>query len=126
VSDTSADFFVTTDEAALDRNAVARRLIGTRSLDEAEAAVHETCGFTELDHERAKAQALAQSPERETSRAELRTRLDEYRISARSRGIDLGSFRRITEVLGRRHYDPALIRSLAGPLAYDDLPLCQL
>jgi hypothetical protein len=75
VTDASADFFVTTGESALSRNAVARRLIGTRSLDEAEAAVHEICGFTELDHERAKAQALAESQERETTRAELRTRL---------------------------------------------------
>ena len=93
VNEASADFFVTTGEAALGRNAVARRLMGTRSLDEAEAAVHEICGFTELDHERAKAHALAGSPERETTRAELRARLEEYRISARARGVDLGSFR---------------------------------
>jgi hypothetical protein len=56
----------------------------------------------------------------------MRKRLHQYLHDAAVRGATLVSFRRLTEVLGKHHYDPPAIRSLIGNLAIPNLPLCRI
>jgi hypothetical protein len=121
-----AEMFVTSCDELIARNAVATALLDSQSLDEAEAIVRGICGRTELDHERTKAATTGATAAEMLTPEELRVRLNAYRAKAASRGVDLVTFRRLTEVLGRREYIPALVRAVAGELAYDDLPLCRL
>ena len=107
-------------------NTVAQKLTDTESLDQAEAITREVCGHTELDHERRKAQALAHYRPPEPGAEELRARFQEYRRAAALRGADLVSFRRLTEVLEMRRYDPPSMRALIGDSAFPDLPLCRI
>jgi hypothetical protein len=122
----SADAFLAAPDAVLGLNTVAQKLTDTQSLDQADTITREVCGHTELDHERRKAQALAHHRPPEPGAAELRARFQEYRRAAASRGADLVSFRRLTEVLGMRHYDPPSMRALIGDFAFPDLPLCRI
>lgn len=121
-----AEMFVTSCDELIARNTAAGALLDSQSLDEAEAIVRGICGRTELDHERAKAATIDARPAEMLTPEELRNRLDAYRAKAASRGADLVTFRRLTEVLGSREYLPAQVRAVAGELAYDDLPLCRL
>lgn len=126
LSESAGEFFTVDCTAAITRNTVARHLTSSDSLAEAEAITTKICGRTELDHERLKARALSGTIELPATTDELCARFDAYRVAATSRGVDLGSFRRITEIIGRRRYDPQLIRTIAGELACKALPLCRL
>jgi hypothetical protein len=126
VNDHGADVFLCSRESILGHNAVAQKLTDTQSFSEAESITREFCGRTELDHERRKARALADNRPNEPGVDELQTRFQEYRRAAAVRGVDLVSFRRLTEVLGKHRYDPPAVRALIGNLAFPDLPLCRL
>jgi hypothetical protein len=107
-------------------NNIAQKLVATQSLRDAEAITTSICGTTELDHERRKAHTLANHRPAEPNVNELQSRLDQYRHDAAHRGADLVTFRRLTETLGLHHYDPAIIRTLTGSLAHQQLPLCRI
>jgi hypothetical protein len=56
----------------------------------------------------------------------MQRRLQEYWLSAATRGITLATFRRLTEVIKLPRYDPHLIRSMAGLHADKRLALCRI
>ncbi|CAL9398840.1 DUF1152 domain-containing protein [Streptomyces sp. enrichment culture] len=84
---------------ALRRNRLARSLMATTTLDEAESLSREVCGFSEIDYERAKARRLKHQPPATLDAAAVLPRLDRYEADARSRGVTHTTFRRLTEVL---------------------------
>jgi hypothetical protein len=84
---------------ALQRNELARRLLDTTGLDEAERHAREVCGFSEIDHERNKALWLAdQAPTKLDPEATL-TQVAVFEAEAQARGITHTTFRRLTEAL---------------------------
>ena len=126
LTSTSKNAFFTTASAVLKINNVAQALIATTSFSEAEAVTADICGKTELNHERRKARALASDRPSEPPEAELRQRFSRYQQEANARGVDLVSFRRLTEIIGKHRYDPPAIRRLVGDLAFAHLPLCRI
>ncbi|MEE1752452.1 DUF1152 domain-containing protein [Streptomyces sp. SP18CS02] len=123
----------------LDRNALARAVLATKSLDEAEGHSREICGFSEIDYEREKAAWFVGRPERELAPEATLRRLARFEADARGRGITHTTFRRITEALelnGNQRQDlrALLIRSRPEqyraplwyipptPLSADDTP----
>jgi hypothetical protein len=123
VTDASAEVYVLSGSGAFAGNKLAQELTATRSLAEAEAATLAVCGRCELDYERQKAAAL---PRVTTPAAEMQRKLQEYWLSAATRGITLATFRRLTEVMKLPRYDPDLIRSIAGWHADKRLALCRI
>jgi hypothetical protein len=122
----SAEAYVLPAARLLGLNRIARGLASTRSFAEAEAVTVALCGRTELDHERRKAHALDCGRPAQPPAAELRERFGEYRRTAVARGVDFVSFRRLTEILGMRRYQPPALRQLIGDSALRHLPLCRL
>jgi hypothetical protein len=123
VTDASAEIYTLSGSGAFAGNKLAQELTMTRSLAEAEAATLAVCGRCELDYERQKAAAL---PQMTAPAAEMHRRLQEYWLSAATRGITLATFRRLTEVIKLPRYDPHLIRSMAGLHADKRLALCRI
>lgn len=87
-------------EEALQRNELARRLLPTTSLEEAERHSREICGYSEIDHERNKALWLTDQTTRELDPETILRQLAEFEAGARARGITHTTFRRLTEALG--------------------------
>ena len=121
VTEASAEVYILSGSGAFGGNKLAQELTATRSIAEAEAATLAVCGRCELDYERQKAAAL---PQGTVPAAEMQRRLQEYWLSAAARGITLATFRRLTEVVKLPHYNPDLIRSIAGLHADKHLALC--
>ncbi|MEV6013344.1 DUF1152 domain-containing protein [Streptomyces sp. NPDC051976] len=84
---------------ALQRNELARRLLDTTSLDEAERHAREVCGFSEIDHERNKALWLADQAPTELDPNATLARVAEFEAEAVTRGVTHTTFRRLTEAL---------------------------
>ncbi|WP_079158939.1 DUF1152 domain-containing protein [Streptomyces sp. SAT1] len=84
---------------ALDRNTLARSVMTTTTLTEAEAYSREICGFSEIDYERDKAARLKQQPPAKPDLASVLFRLDEFQAEARARGVTHTTLRRLSEVL---------------------------
>ncbi|MDF3300812.1 DUF1152 domain-containing protein [Streptomyces tropicalis] len=84
---------------ALSRNALARAIMTTATLDEAEAHSREVCDFSEIDYERNKAAWLTEQPSTKLDPADVLSRLDEFQAEARARGVSHTTFRHITEAL---------------------------
>ncbi|NEA47388.1 DUF1152 domain-containing protein [Streptomyces sp. SID10815] len=112
-------------DAALNRNALARALLTTATLDEAEAHSREICGFSEIDYERAKAARREKLPPVTLDADRVLARLDAFAHEARSRGVTHTTFRRLTEALDLSGAQRGELRSLlisahperyAGPL----------
>lgn len=120
-----ADAYLLDVAAVLEINEIAMALIGTHSFDQAEDHTKAICGRTELDHERRKAATLANGRAAEPPAYELKRLAAEYCAAAADRGVDLVTFRKIAEVIGRHRYDPLAVRHLVGDLAFSDLPLCR-
>jgi hypothetical protein len=120
VNRTSADAYIAPCDAILGLNAVAQALVGTRHFGDAEALTRGICGRTELDHECRKATAHAHNRSSELNVQQLRLRFRGYCESAAQRGVDLVSFRRLTEVIGKHRYDPPAMRALLGDLAFSN------
>ncbi|AVH61066.1 DUF1152 domain-containing protein [Streptomyces dengpaensis] len=85
---------------ALDRNELARALLETENLAEAEQHSRDICGYSEIDYERDKASWLSSRPERQLDPEGTFRQLDQFEAEARGRGITHTTFRRITEALG--------------------------
>ncbi|WP_405807575.1 DUF1152 domain-containing protein [Streptomyces sp. NBC_00210] len=85
---------------ALNRNELARALLATETLDEAEQHSREICGYCEIDYERNKASRLGSRPERKLDPETALRQLDQFEAEARGRGVTHTTFRRITEALG--------------------------
>ncbi|MFF4228649.1 DUF1152 domain-containing protein [Streptomyces sp. NPDC001820] len=85
---------------ALNRNQLARALLATETLDEAEQRSREICGYSEIDYERNKASWLGSRPERMLDPERTLLQLDQFEDEARVRGVSHTTFRRITEALG--------------------------
>ncbi|MFE5008116.1 DUF1152 domain-containing protein [Streptomyces sp. NPDC056696] len=84
----------------LQRNELARAILATQSLDEAEQHSREICGYSEIDYERNKGSWLATQPEQKLDPDATLRQLDEFEADARGRGVTHTTFRRITEALG--------------------------
>jgi hypothetical protein len=87
-------------DEALQRNELARQLLTTTSLDQAEAHSREICGYSEIDHERIKALRLTDQAPKALDPDTVMPQLAEFEARARLRGITHTTFRRLTETLG--------------------------
>ncbi|MFJ2891351.1 DUF1152 domain-containing protein [Streptomyces sp. NPDC087305] len=85
---------------ALSRNELARAILSTTTLDEAETHSREICGYSEIDYERNKAAWLKDQPAEEFNPGTVLSQLDRFENEARSRGITHTTFRRLAEALG--------------------------
>ncbi|MHA5051569.1 DUF1152 domain-containing protein [Streptomyces sp. SD15] len=85
---------------ALNRNELARALLATESLAEAEQHSREICGYSEIDYERNKASRLSTQPEQQLDPEGTLRRLDRFEAEARGRGVTHTTFRSLTEALG--------------------------
>ncbi|MEU9207847.1 DUF1152 domain-containing protein [Streptomyces sp. NPDC048415] len=85
---------------ALNRNELARAILATETLAEAEQYSREVCGYSEIDYERNKANWLGSQPEQKLDPETTLRQLDQFEAKARDRGITHTTFRRITEALG--------------------------
>jgi hypothetical protein len=85
---------------ALNRNQLARAILATETLEEAEQHSREICGYSEIDYERNKASWLGSQPEQKLDPETSLRQLDQFVAEARTRGITHTTFRRITEALG--------------------------
>ncbi|WP_221348499.1 DUF1152 domain-containing protein [Streptomyces beigongshangae] len=84
---------------ALTRNQLARAIMATETLDEAEAHSREVCGYSEIDYERNKAAWLREQPSADLVSETVLARLNEFEAEARRRGVTHTTFRHLTEVL---------------------------
>ncbi|MEF9906881.1 DUF1152 domain-containing protein [Streptomyces sp. P9-A2] len=84
---------------AVSRNSLARAIMTTATLDQAEAYSREICGFSEIDYERNKASWLTERPPTELDPDDALSRLDQFQSEARTRGVTHTTFRHITEAL---------------------------
>ncbi|MFE7892652.1 DUF1152 domain-containing protein [Streptomyces sp. NPDC057412] len=84
---------------AVSRNSLARAIMTTATLDEAEAYSREICGFSEIDYERNKAAWLKDQPPVPLTPEDVFSQLDRFQGDARARGITHTTFRHLTEAL---------------------------
>ncbi|MFF4885455.1 DUF1152 domain-containing protein [Streptomyces nigra] len=84
---------------AVSRNSLARAIMMTATLDEAEAYSREICGFSEIDYERNKAVWLKDQPPVPLTPEVVLSQLDRFQADARARGITHTTFRHLTEAL---------------------------
>lgn len=86
-------------DEALSRNELARAIMATTTLDEAEALSREICGFSEIDYERNKALWLKERQPAKLDAGSVLPQLAQFEAEARSRGVTHTTFRHLTEVL---------------------------
>ncbi|MFM9626234.1 MULTISPECIES: DUF1152 domain-containing protein [Streptomyces] len=86
-------------DEAVSRNELARALMSTTTLDEAEALSREVCGFSEIDYERNKALWLKEQRPAKLDAESVLPQLARFEAEARSRGVTHTTFRHLTEVL---------------------------
>jgi hypothetical protein len=84
---------------ALSRNELARAVVSTTTLDEAEALSREICGFSEIDYERNKALWLKEQRPTKLDAESVLPQLAQFEAEVRSRGVTHTTFRHLTEVL---------------------------
>ncbi|MCX4812110.1 DUF1152 domain-containing protein [Streptomyces sp. NBC_01239] len=84
---------------ALSRNELARAILSTTTLDEAETHSREICGYSEIDYERNKAAWLKDQTPGKLDPKTVLTELDQFEARARSRGVTHTTFRHLTEAL---------------------------
>jgi hypothetical protein len=113
--------------AVLDHNCLAAALTDARTLAEAEQATRERCGFTEIDHERAKRRRGEAAPDQLGS-FDLETAVRDFERAALARSVDYVTFRRIAEALSPAPVDATDIRRhlIATRPRHYDWPLCSL
>ncbi|MDT0404088.1 DUF1152 domain-containing protein [Streptomyces edwardsiae] len=86
-------------DEAVSRNSLARAIMTTATLDEAEAHSREICGFSEIDYERNKALWLKEQQPTNLEPTAVWAQLDQFEAEVRSHGVTHTTFRRITEIL---------------------------
>jgi hypothetical protein len=97
---------------ALNRNQLARAILNTTTLDQAEAHSREICGYSEIDYERNKAAWLKDQPAVQLDPGTVLPQLDEFENEARSRGVTHTTFRHLTEVLNLHGSQREALRQL--------------
>ncbi|MFI5813987.1 DUF1152 domain-containing protein [Streptomyces sp. NPDC051643] len=97
---------------ALSRNELARAILSTNTLDEAEALSREICGYSEIDYERNKAAWLKDQPAVTLDPDTVLSQLGEFENEARGRGVSHTTFRRLTEVLNLPGNEREALRTL--------------
>ncbi|MFB7931508.1 DUF1152 domain-containing protein [Streptomyces sp. NPDC056039] len=86
-------------DEALHRNQLARAILTTATLDEAEAHSRNICGHSEIDYERNKALWLKEQRPTKLDADSVLAQLDQFETEARGRGVTHTTFRHLTEVL---------------------------
>ncbi|MFI1419198.1 DUF1152 domain-containing protein [Streptomyces sp. NPDC020731] len=99
LTDASAQLHEVDLDEALSHNALARAIMATTSLDEAETHSREICGFSEIDYERNKATWLKDQPPAALDTEAVLRQLDQFESEAHARGVTHTTFRHLTEVL---------------------------
>lgn len=84
---------------AVTRNQLARALMTTETLDEAEAHSRDICGYSEIDYERNKAARLKAQPPTDLNPDTVLAQLAAFEAEAAGRGVTHTTFRRLTEAL---------------------------
>jgi hypothetical protein len=97
LSDTSRYVYAQDGHTAAAASPLTTSLADSASLTSAEETVRHICGISEIDYERTKAKILRTTPTRPTSHEELGSRLESYSRSARNRGVDYITYRRLAE-----------------------------
>ncbi|MCM2420217.1 DUF1152 domain-containing protein [Streptomyces sp. RKAG293] len=100
LTDDGPNVYMADLDDALNRNRLARAILATSSLEEAEQQSREICGYSEIDYERNKAAWLTTQTAGTLDAAEVLPQLDAFEEAATSRGITHTTFRRLTEALG--------------------------
>lgn len=118
--------FLMSSESANVINPLAQALAASRSLDDASATTRVLCGRSELDYEHRKAAGLANNRPHTVDKHEVLRLIVEYATGALTRGVTIAPFRRVTDAIGIRTYDPALLRTALGRAAHPWLPLALL
>jgi hypothetical protein len=99
LTSTSSHIYAQDGRAAAAVSPLTTALADTASLADAEEVVRRICGISEIDYERTKARNL-RTPTRPISYEELGHRLESYSRSARDRGVDYITCRRLAEACG--------------------------
>ncbi|MFJ3494084.1 DUF1152 domain-containing protein [Streptomyces sp. NPDC086091] len=86
-------------DQVLDRNELARAVVSTSTLPQAEALSRRICGFSEIDYERTKAHRLGQRQPGPLDPVSALHHLTRFETAARARGVTHTTFRRLTEAL---------------------------
>jgi hypothetical protein len=123
VGTSSADAWTLPAARVLAINELAQALTSTGSLAEAERLTEAICGRSELTYERRKARSAQQERPLTLSDAELASRVSQFLHDARARGADLVTYRRITDAIGSRAYEPDRLRAALGPLSLNRLAI---
>ncbi|WP_406376966.1 DUF1152 domain-containing protein [Streptomyces sp. NBC_00647] len=84
---------------ALNRNELARAILATETLAEAEQYSREVCGYSEIDYERNKAAWLKDQSLTDLEPESALSKLMQFEAEAQSRGVTHTTFRRLTEAL---------------------------
>jgi hypothetical protein len=111
LSNTSSQVYAQDGRAAAADNPLTTALADSASLTSSEEAVRRICGFSEIDYERTKAKIL-RTPTPPTGHKELGPRLESYSRSARERGVDYITYRRLAEACGASISE---VRAVASP-----------
>ncbi|MEU3253334.1 DUF1152 domain-containing protein [Streptomyces sp. NPDC006997] len=109
-------------DEALSRNQLARAILHTANLSEAEAHSREICGYSEIDYERNKAAWLTEQAPLDLNPETVLVRLDDFEAEARSRGVTHTTFRHLTEALnlnGTQRQDLRELLINSRPEQYD-------
>jgi hypothetical protein len=108
----------------VDVNSIAAALANTPSLSDVENVVRDECGFTELDHERAKAARTAATAPRHRW-GDLDALIQAFERDAAARGVELVTFRRVAEATAIGPADLVRLRDhlIATRPAHDAWPL---
>ncbi|MFE6177878.1 DUF1152 domain-containing protein [Streptomyces sp. NPDC056464] len=109
-------------DEALSRNRLARAVVATEALEEAETHSREICGYSEIDYERNKAAWISERPPLELDPAAVLAELDQFEAEARGRGVTHTTFRHITEALslnGNQRYELRQLLINSRPKQYD-------
>jgi hypothetical protein len=117
LSDTSSHVYTQDGRAAAAASPLTAALADSASLTEAEETVRRICGISEIDYERTKAKTL-RTPRQPTSHQELERRLESYSRSARDRGVNYITYRRLAEACKASISE---VRAVASPNHRDRL-----
>ena len=109
LTDNSPEIYALPIATVVEHNRLAVALADTRSLGEAEDATRDHCGFTEIDHERAK-RLRSELTRRPGRSLELDAALRRFEREAAARRVDYVTFRRIAEALRPASIDVADLR----------------
>jgi hypothetical protein len=126
LNEQSAATWVVPTPEVISANKLAQALGNTQSLGDAERITQAFCGRNELTYERRKARSARRDRPERLNDEELSERLDQFLSAARERGADLTTYRRITDAIGSRSYEPERLRALLGNRSLDRLAVAML